>query len=116
MNKNDIFKLKEKCLESSDREIFYGAKINDKIQDVYLGMGFLEPGEVDRKEGPGKGHEEIIYILNGKVQIATDAVELILEEGSTYYIEDGLKITLKNMANERCYFIIAGGHTVHHSH
>ena len=116
MDRNDIFELKKKCLESQDREVFYGAKINSRIQDAYLGMGFLEPGEEDRKGGPGKGHEEIIYILNGKVQVSIDGRELILEDGETFFIEDGYKIILKNLTDERCYFVIAGGHTKHHSH
>ena len=41
--------LKEKCYESKKKEFFYGAKINKDIKDVYLGLGYLEPGESGRK-------------------------------------------------------------------
>ena len=105
-----IFKLKEKCLESSEKEVFYGAKINKAITDVYLGLGFLEPEET-RKEGPGKGHEEILYLLEGQVRIQIKDEELILNEGEAYYISDGQKVTLTNLASKRSYFVMAGGHT-----
>ena len=111
-----IYNLKEKCHESSDKEFFYGAKINKNIKDVYLGLGFLDPNESDRIEGPGEGHEEILYLVDGQIQIVTPSEKFTLQEGQTYFISDGLKVYLNNLTDKRCYFIIAGGHTVHHSH
>jgi len=110
------FNLKKRCIESGKKEFYYGAKLNKMIQDTYLGMGFLEPNEEKRKVGPGRHHEEIICILNGKVQVSSKNGEELLNEGEVYFMEDGKKIRLKNLKDERAFFVIAGGHTKHHSH
>jgi len=111
-----IVNLKEKSLDSKKKEFFYGAKINKAIQDVYLGLCFLEPGECKRKVGPGKGHEEILFLTEGQIQVTIKDKDFILNEGEVYFIPDGSKAFLKNMTENRCQFIIAGGHTKHHSH
>ena len=111
-----VFNLKEKCERSKKGEFFYGAKINHDIKDVYLGLCFLEPGELGRKAGPGKGHEELLYLLDGQIELSTGADESILNAGEIYFIPDGSRVRLRNLTDTRCYFIIAGGHTKHHSH
>lgn len=111
-----IFNLREKCHDSRKKEFFYGAKINREIKDVYLGLCFLEPGEVKRKVGPGKGHEELLYLMNGQIQVNTKDKEINLNEGEVFFIPNGLKVFLKNLTEERSYFVIAGGHTKHHKH
>ncbi len=111
-----ILNLKEKCLASKKREFFYGAKINKAIQDVYLGLYFLEPGESKRKVGPGKGHEEILFLTAGQIQVSVNDDSIKLNEGEVYFIPDGSKALLKNLTKKRCQFVIAGGHTKRHSH
>ena len=111
-----IINLQRECLTSKKREFFYGAKLNKTIQDVYLGSCFLEPGESKRKVGPGKGHEEILFLTEGKIKISTKDEEVILNTGEVYFIPDGSKVFLENLNQSRCYFIIAGGHTKSHSH
>ncbi|MBN1801184.1 MAG: hypothetical protein JW891_06725 [Candidatus Lokiarchaeota archaeon] len=110
------YNLKEKCECSKDKEFFYGAKVNKKIKDAYLGLCYLEPNETNRKAGPGKGHEEILFLLNGKIIIVSDGKEIILNEGEVFFIPNGKKILLSNLNDEKSYFIISGGHTRHHSH
>ncbi len=111
-----IFNLREKCHDSPKKEFFYGAKINREIKDVYLGLCFLEPEELNRKVGPGKGHEELLYLMSGQIQVNTKDKEITLNEGEVFFIPDGLKVFLRNLSEERSYFIIAGGHTKHHKH
>ena len=111
-----ILNLQEKCLASKNREFFYGAKINKAIQDVYLGSCFLEPGESKRKVGPGKGHEEILFLTEGKIKISVNDDNVVLTAGEVYFIPNGLKAILENLTEKRCYFIIAGGHTKRHAH
>jgi len=110
------FNLREKCHDSHKGEFFYGAKINKEIKDVYLGLCFLEPGESNRKAGPGIGHEELLYLINGQIQIELKNEQLTLNAGEVYFISDGLKVKLKNLSDERAYFMIAGGHTKFHEH
>ena len=111
-----IINLQEKCLASKNKEFFYGAKLNKAIQDVYLGSCFLEPGESKRKVGPGKGHEEILFLTEGKIKISVKNDDVVLNAGEVYFIPDGSKALLENLTENRCYFIIAGGHTQRHSH
>ncbi|NVM56158.1 MAG: cupin domain-containing protein [Candidatus Helarchaeota archaeon] len=111
-----IFKLKEKCDAASKREFFYGALINHDIQDVYIGLGFLEPEESNRKTGPGKGHEEIIYLMDGQMKAKLEDEEMIMNEGDAIFVPDGHKVLLTNLTKKKIYFVVAGGHTVRHSH
>ncbi|MHA1270569.1 MAG: hypothetical protein ACTSPY_12325 [Candidatus Helarchaeota archaeon] len=110
-----IFKLKEKCLETSNKEFFYGNIINKEIKDVYLGLGYLDNGE-HRSFSPGKGHEEIIYLLNGQMKIIMKETEYILNEGEAIYIPESIEITISNLVENRIFFVIAGGHTEKHAH
>jgi len=111
-----IINMLDKCRESSDNEFFYGALINKNIQDVYLGVGFLEPGEKEKKTGPGKGHEEIIYIINGEIDISGLEKNITLKKGEAFFIPDGSSVHLHNLTDQQCYYVIAGGHTKHHDH
>jgi uncharacterized cupin superfamily protein len=110
------FNLKEKCDTSRDKEFWYGAKTNKNIKDVYLGLGYLEPGESGRKGGPPRGHEEIIYSLDGKIEIKLKEEITILNEGELLFLPDGNKIHLKNLSENRAYFVVAGGHPKPHKH
>jgi len=110
------FNLKEKCDESKNKEVWYGAKVNKEIKDVYLGLGYLEPGESGRKGGPSRGHEEIFYTLDGKIELIMKKKKTILKKGELLFIPNGNKIRINNLSERRVYFIIAGGHTKHHKH
>ena len=110
------FNLKKKCDESKKKEIFYGAMINHDIQDVYLGLCFLEPGEKNRDAGPPKGHEEILYALEGQIEVVIGEKKVIVNEGEVLFLPDGQKVKLNNFTQEKIYFVIAGGHPRPHSH
>lgn len=111
-----IIDILEKCHAASEKEFFYGALLNKNIQDTYLGVGFLEPGEKEKKTGPGKGHEEIIYIINGEIDITGLEQNVSLKKGEAFFLADGTSAKLSNKTDERCYYVIAGGHTLQHSH
>ncbi|MGQ4873915.1 MAG: cupin domain-containing protein [Promethearchaeia archaeon] len=103
-------------MESKKKEFYYGAKLNKNIIDVYLGEGFLESNESGRKISPGRGHEEIIYVREGKIKIKLDGKEEILESGELLYIPERKTAILTNLSEKRSYFLIAGGHTKLHKH
>ena len=110
------FNLDEKIDQSKDKEFYYGAKLNKAIVDVYLGKGYLEPKE-SRKLGPGRGHEEILYILNGEVKVnIKDLDETKLKEGELIHIPNKSKAIVSNLSDTKVFYIIAGGHTKLHRH
>ncbi|MHA1253706.1 MAG: cupin domain-containing protein [Candidatus Helarchaeota archaeon] len=108
-----IFKLKEKCLESSKKEFFYGNIVNKDIVDVYLGLGYLDAGET-RAFCPGKGHEEIIYLMNGQIEIVIEGQEFKFKEGEAVHLSGTTEIKMINNSDDRIFFITAGGHTEPH--
>jgi ethanolamine utilization protein EutQ (cupin superfamily) len=110
------FNLKDRCIDCGKKEFYYGAKLNKDIKDVYLGMGFLESSEKNRKIGPGRRHEEILLLLNGEISVISKKEEITLKEGDVYFMPDGQKIRLNNLTDQKCYFVVAGGHTKHHRH
>lgn len=115
-DKKMTFNLKEKCHQSKKNEFYYGAKLNKDIKDVYLGMGFLNPEAKERKIGPPRHHEEILYCNNGSIEIKHKEEVIILREGEVYFMPNGEKIKIRNLTDKRVYYIIAGGHTKSHSH
>ncbi len=111
-----VMNLKQKCDKSKGKECYYGAKINKAIKDVYLGMGYLESDSKERKIGPPRHHEEILYCNNGKIKIISKNEQLILNKGEVYFMPDGEKVKIKNLTHDRVYYTIAGGHTKLHKH
>jgi ethanolamine utilization protein EutQ (cupin superfamily) len=111
-----VINLKQKCDEAKNCEFYYGAKLNKDIKDVYLGMGYLEPDSKERKIGPPRHHEEILYCTNGRIEINRKGEQTILNEGEVYFMPNGKKIKVRNITDKRAYYIIAGGHTKPHSH
>ncbi|TFF87160.1 MAG: hypothetical protein EU549_05270 [Promethearchaeota archaeon] len=112
---NLIFKLKDKCLKSPKKEFFYGNIANKDIKNVYLGVGYLDEDE-SRWFSPGKGHEEILYLLEGKMEIEYQDKKEQLNEGEAFHASGKEKINIRNLTNERIFFVIAGGHTEIHAH
>lgn len=110
------FNLDEKLEQAKDKEFYYGAKINKEIVDVYLGKGYIAPKDT-RKLGPGRGHEEILYILKGQVMVnIKNREEIILNEGELIHLPNNLKAQVTNLSDSNVQYIIAGGHTKLHKH
>ncbi|MBD3226632.1 MAG: hypothetical protein GF329_00455 [Candidatus Lokiarchaeota archaeon] len=110
-----IFKLKEKCLESPEKEFFYGNIANNDIKNVYLGLGYLDANE-DRSFAPGKGHEEILYLFEGEIEIKFEKEKILLNAGEAFHASGSEMINITNLTDGRIFFVIAGGHTEPHAH
>ena len=110
-----IVNLIKKCKNSTNKEFYYGALLNREIKDVYLGYGYLDPFK-SRVFGPGEGHEEIIMVLNGELNMKYPKNEIILKKGDAYFLKEGLKITIENSTDEQVFYVIAGGHPTPHMH
>lgn len=110
------YNIYQKCLEAKKKEAYYGAKLNKEIKDVYLGVGILEPGEVNKKIGPGRGHEEILYVSKGKIGVKLKDAEHVLEQGELICLLNSQKARVSNLSDDASEFTIAGGHTKPHKH
>ncbi|MGB9822151.1 hypothetical protein [Thermodesulfovibrio sp.] len=64
---------------------------------------------------PGKGYEEIVLILKGKVR-ATGIWNGILTEGQAIHIVEEESLYFENLSSEETIYIIAGGHSEKEHH
>lgn len=80
----------------------------------YFLYGALEPGE-ERKMTPGKGHEEIICLMEGTVEIKADDFNLTLNKGQCLHLSGDEHVEFRAMDGVVIY-VIAGGHSEGSSH
>lgn len=110
-----IFNLKEKLSEIKSGEFIIGSELTNS-HACYMIYGVLAPKEKGRVIKPGKGHEEIVLILKGKIKI-TGIWEGILTEGEAFHIVEEESIFIENLSDTESVYIIAGGHSEQgHSH
>ncbi|GAB6182882.1 hypothetical protein [Thermodesulfovibrio hydrogeniphilus] len=96
-------------------EFIIGSELTDS-HACYMIYGVLKPREKERIIKPGKGHEEIVLILKGKVKV-TGVWEGILKEGEAFHIVEEESCYFENIAETETVYIIAGGHSEKgHSH
>jgi hypothetical protein len=111
MEKTD---LREKA-KMSDGEYVFGAE-DTGSHACYMIYGVLKPGEKERMIRPGKGHEEILAVVNGSL-IVTGQYSGALEEGNAFHIANDQTCFLENMGDSEAVYIVAGGHSGHgHGH
>ncbi len=104
-NLNTSNKLKELI----SGEIIIGSELTNS-HACYMIYGVLQPEEKERLIKPGKGHEEIVLILKGKVKV-TGIWEGILTEGEAFHIVGEESLFFENLSNSETIYIIAGGHS-----
>jgi glyoxylate utilization-related uncharacterized protein len=103
-----IFDLQE-LAEESDGEYVLGLK-NLQTHAVYIVYGFLKPGERDRKLLPGKGHEEILCVTKGEIQVKKPGETFTLKTGEAVHLREDDEWHLENLGDETAYYVLAGGH------
>lgn len=75
----------------------------------YFLYGFLKPEE-EREISPGRGHIEIVCLLEGEVKLITDGNEIVLKKGRGFVIEGEEKVKAKNISNKIAVYVVSGGH------
>jgi len=81
---------------------------------TYLIYGVLAPGETGRRLRPGRGREEILFLINGKARIeqsGRNSAEIVFEGGSAIPLPEGSDYWLSNLTSRRVEYVIAGGFT-----
>ena len=105
------FELAKQVEESG--EIAMGPQQSGMLT-TYLIYGALAPGETGRRIRPGRGREEILFLINGKVRIekgGRKSTEMVCEGGSAIPMPEGSDYWLSNLTSARVEYIIAGGFT-----
>ncbi len=103
-----VFNIKS-LAEENDGEYVLGLK-DLKTHAVYLIYGTLNPGEGNRKLYPGKGHEEVLCVVQGEVEIKTSEENLSIKAGEALHLKEDDEFILKNNGEEIVIYALAGGH------
>lgn len=105
----NIFDLENKARKSENGEHILGYQETES-HACYMIYGILEPGEKGRVIKPGAGHEEIVLVVKGDVEV-TGQYEGILKEGSAFHIVGEQECFFENKGISTVLYIIAGGHS-----
>lgn len=104
-----IFDTKREIEEIASGEFIIGSELTGS-HACYMIYGVMTPLEKDRLIKPGKGHEEIVLILKGKVKVS-GIWEGVLSEGDSFQIEGDEVLYFENIVNSEVIYVIAGGHS-----
>jgi len=104
-----FFSLKKSIEELKSDEFIIGSELTGS-HACYMIYGVLGYKEKDRLIKPGKGHEEIVFILKGAVKV-TGAYNGILSEGDAFHIVEEESCVFENISDSEVVYIIAGGHS-----
>ena len=82
----------------------------------YLIYGIIKPGEKGRVIKPGSGHEEIVCLVQGKVQLSNSSGRYVLDQGQAFHLKGDETYMMDNEAGTDAVYVISGGHSVGHGH
>lgn len=76
----------------------------------YLMYGVIE-GDEERELSPGAGHEEIIAVIEGSIELATDTETISVSKGQAIYLKGEEKVRIRSSGKNPAIYVIAGGHS-----
>ena len=82
----------------------------------YLIYGVLKLNEKERLIKAGKGHEEIVCLINGEVLLKGDRETFNLKQGQAFHIKGDEAYLMDNTGSVDAVYMIAGGHSEAHNH
>lgn len=104
-----FFDTKKDIQEIVSGEFIIGLELTGS-HACYMIYGVMKPLEKDRLIKPGKGHEEIVLILKGSVNV-TGHWEGTLKEGDSFHITGEETLYFENPFDSEVVYVIAGGHS-----
>jgi len=105
------FNLKTLAKNEDKKEYVLGLK-DLQTHAVYMIYGVLEPGEKDRKLHPGKGHEEILCIIKGHMELSSQNKTRTISIGEAMYLKEDDIYYIENKSDKTSHYILAGGHNI----
>lgn len=109
--KMKTFNLKNKAKKEENKEYILGLK-DLNTHAVYMIYGTIDKNDNTRKLHPGKGHEEILCITQGKVEVIGPNESFSLKEGEAIHLHENDLYYLKNISDDTSHYILAGGHII----
>ncbi len=108
----------------ADRALREGGETVLGLKDLgthacYMVYGVVGPGEPARALRPGPGHEEIIMVLSGVLELEGHGHSLTLQAGQAIYLQGEQSYSAVCPGPLEARYVAAGGHTPggdHHHH
>jgi uncharacterized cupin superfamily protein len=82
-----------------------------KTHACYIIYGELAPSEEGRKICPGSGHEEILMVIQGDLQLSEGDDPSLLREGEAIHLQEEETVYLANWGSQKAVYVLAGGHS-----
>jgi uncharacterized cupin superfamily protein len=76
----------------------------------YLIYGVLKAGEKGRELRPGKGHEEMLVVVQGEMAV-TGASTVTLKQGQAIHLKGEETCFAENRTASEAVYVMAGGHS-----
>lgn len=76
----------------------------------YLMYGVIK-GDEEREMKPGEGHEEIIAIIEGEVEVYAQNKVRSLKKGEALYLRGEEAVKIKPAGGKLTIYVVAGGHS-----
>jgi uncharacterized cupin superfamily protein len=76
----------------------------------YLIYGVLKPGEKGRELNPGKGHEELVLVIAGELQLSGNFTGMI-KQGQAIHLQGEQSCLAENPGAIDAVYVISGGHS-----
>ena len=103
-----VFDLKENAKNNSGEYVFGAADTGSHA--CYMIYGTLKPGEKGRLIKPGKGHEEMLVVVQGELTVH-GCHEGLLKVGTAVHLVGEQTCFLENIGVSEAVYIAAGGHS-----
>jgi uncharacterized cupin superfamily protein len=75
----------------------------------YLIYGIVKPGERGRELKPGKGHEEIVLVMGGDLQLSGHYTGM-LKQGQAIHLQGEQSCGVENPGEINVVYVVSGGH------
>ena len=75
----------------------------------YLIHGVLKPWEKGRELSPGKGHEELVLVIAGDLQLSGQCTGT-LKQGQAIHLQGEQSCSAENPGSIEAVYVISGGH------
>jgi redox-sensitive bicupin YhaK (pirin superfamily) len=105
-----VFDIRDLYREKYKEYILGSAELGKHT--VYLAYGEASRNEV-RTMAPD-GHDEILFIVEGQVELKSNTDNLMIGKEQAVYLDPGEAYTFTALTD--CRYIIAGAHATHHEH
>lgn len=110
----DIFNIIELAEKNGGEYVLGSADLHTHA--CYLIYGVLMKDEKGRVISPGKGHEEIICLVDGEVLVYNEKETFSLKPGQTFHLSGEAKYLMDNQGKDKAVYVISGGHSEGHQH